>query len=107
MNPQKTAYHFPQWTTKNTMPKIPFKVWNEVLEDEMFDVLLSEIITDKGDGPAWEVEYAVYGNNKDKPLYSKKRTIYAPTEKDAKEFVEKRLSRNILSIKKLHDTVEM
>lgn len=97
-NPQKTAYHFPMWTTKTAkMPKIP--VWREELARE-FAMQLHEIITDKGEGPAWEVEYEVYGSNKEKPLYKKTRTVYAPTEKDAKAFAMKYLSRNILSVKK-------
>ena len=102
-NPQKTAYHFPKWTTKvPKMPKIP--VWREALAiefaKELSKMKLNEIITDKGKGPAWEVEYEVYGSNKEKPLYKKTRTIYAATEEDAKAYTMKYLSRNILNIKK-------
>lgn len=60
---------------------------------------LNEIITDKGEGPAWEVEYEIYGSNKAKPLYTKKRVVYAPSEKAAKEFVYKHLSGSVLSVK--------
>lgn len=101
MNPGATAYRIPVWTTAKP-PRPVIKMWNEAFATEFARQLsLLEVITDDPlAGPAWEIEYEIYGTNKEVPLDKKKRTIVAKTEADAKKAFQKLIGGRIVSIKK-------
>jgi hypothetical protein len=46
----------------------------------------------------WDVEYRIYGSNREMPLSTKTRTVTAPSEEEARKLVQKFFSHNIVSV---------